>query len=293
MSIVKSFSVGNGDMFYIRHNSSNFSIIDCCMTLENQEIIVNEIKSQSAGKTITRFLSTHPDEDHIRGLEYLDENNKIVNFYCVANKATKETETTDFKKYRDLRDSENAFHIFKGCKRKWMNEEDETNKSSGISILWPDVKNELYKVELAETEKGFSPNNISPIIQYQTGKIKILWMGDLETFFMENIAEEVDIPETTIVFAPHHGRDSGKIPDNILINMKPKIIVVGEAPSEHLHYYPDFNTLTQNSAGDITFDCDENLVHVYVSNQNYQVDFLDDYGRVSSKGKYYIGTLAI
>ena len=29
MSIVKSFSVGNGDMFYINHGSDNFTIIDC------------------------------------------------------------------------------------------------------------------------------------------------------------------------------------------------------------------------------------------------------------------------
>ena len=28
MSKVKSFSVGNGDMFYIRHNSDNFTTID-------------------------------------------------------------------------------------------------------------------------------------------------------------------------------------------------------------------------------------------------------------------------
>ena len=32
MSKVKSFSVGNGDMFYIRHNSDNFTTIDCCLT---------------------------------------------------------------------------------------------------------------------------------------------------------------------------------------------------------------------------------------------------------------------
>jgi hypothetical protein len=30
MSIVKSFSVGDGDMFYIKHNSDNFTTIDCC-----------------------------------------------------------------------------------------------------------------------------------------------------------------------------------------------------------------------------------------------------------------------
>ena len=31
MSIIKSISVGNGDMFYIKHGSSNFTIIDCNM----------------------------------------------------------------------------------------------------------------------------------------------------------------------------------------------------------------------------------------------------------------------
>lgn len=31
MTIIKSFSVGNGDMFAIRHHSDNFTIIDCCM----------------------------------------------------------------------------------------------------------------------------------------------------------------------------------------------------------------------------------------------------------------------
>ena len=28
MSIIKSISVGNGDLFYIKHGSSNFTIID-------------------------------------------------------------------------------------------------------------------------------------------------------------------------------------------------------------------------------------------------------------------------
>ena len=34
------------------------------------------------------------------------------------------------------------------------------------------------------------------------------------------------------MFAPHHGRDSGKIPVSILEQMDPKIVVIGEAPSK-------------------------------------------------------------
>jgi hypothetical protein len=44
MSIVKSLSVGNGDTFYIRHDSDNFTIIDCCLIEENREEIVAELK---------------------------------------------------------------------------------------------------------------------------------------------------------------------------------------------------------------------------------------------------------
>jgi hypothetical protein len=46
MSIIKSFSVGLGDMYYIKHGSKNFTIIDCCLKPENRKDIVNEIKEE-------------------------------------------------------------------------------------------------------------------------------------------------------------------------------------------------------------------------------------------------------
>ena len=56
-----------------------------------------------------------------------------------------------------------------------------------------------------------------------------------------------------ILFAPHHGRDSGKIPNSIMKEMGPKIVVIGEALSRNLNYYADYNTITQNTAGSIYF----------------------------------------
>lgn len=48
MSKVKSFSVGDGDMFYIRHNSDNFTIIDCCLYYKDDvaDAIIDEIKQE-------------------------------------------------------------------------------------------------------------------------------------------------------------------------------------------------------------------------------------------------------
>ena len=117
MSKVKSFSVGNGDMFYINHGSSNFTTIDCCLSEEDKESIVDELINESNGKDITRFISTHPDDDHIRRIEYLDDRMKIINFYCVKNEATKDDETDSFNRYCELRDSTKAFYLSKGCSR--------------------------------------------------------------------------------------------------------------------------------------------------------------------------------
>ena len=177
MSLVKSLSVGNGDMFYIKHGSDSFTSIDCCMTDDNQEEIMDEIIEQSKGKGITRFISTHPDDDHFQHIEYYNE-----------------------------------------------------RKS----------------------------------------------MGDIETDFLEKVKDEIDFEEIDVLFAPHHGRESGKIPEDILTVLNPKIVVIGEAKSKDLNYYSGYNTITQNSAGDITFDCVDGKVHIYVGSDTYSVDFLND-----------------
>ena len=293
MSIVKSFSVGNGDMFYINHNSDNFTVIDCYMHEDNEDKIIDEIINKSKGKGVSRFISTHPDEDHILGLKKYKDRVGINNFYCVENEATKEDETEDFKEYCSLRDGNEHFYLYKGCARKWMNMENEERGSSGISVLWPKTNNQYFKDALQKAHNGESPNNISPIIKYSLENgVKILWFGDLEKDFMENIKDDLEIEEADIIFAPHHGRYSGKIPNEILEKINPKIIIIGEAPSSNLNYYSGYNTITQNSAGDITFECEQNNVHIYVSNENYSVSFLKNKYKANDYD-YYIGTLEV
>lgn len=294
MSIIKSLSVGNGDMFYIKHGSSNFTIIDCNMDDTNREMITDEIISESSGKDIKRFISTHPDEDHIHGLKYLDDKIGIVNFYCVANEATKEDESEDFIKYKELRDSEKAFYIYRECSRCWMNRNDEEKKygSSGINILWPIREDENYKSELENVKNGESPNNISPIIKYSLNEgVNVLWFGDLENSFMEKIKDTIELPEADIIFAPHHVRKSGKIPKEWMESINPKIVIIGEAPSEKINYLSGYNTITQNTAGNIILDCDKGMVDIYVTNENYSVDFLENNDKSDNYSGKYIGTL--
>ncbi len=297
MTKIKSFSVGNGDMFYINHMNDNFTMIDCHLPDDDpskKELILSEVSKFKDKKGIHRFISTHPDQDHIGGLQDLDECIDILNFYCVSNDTTKKDETEDFKHYKYLRDGAKSFHISRGCTRKWMNQSCSERNSSGVQILWPTLENSFYKEALSKAHDGDSPNNISPIIKYSLdGGGTFLWMGDLDTEFMENIKDEIDLPKVNVLFAPHHGRESGRIPREWLEQMNPDIVVIGEAPSKNLHYYGDYKTLTQNSAKNLTFDLRKGVVNLYTGNPEYGVDFLknnflDDFG-----DDYYLGTLEL
>lgn len=279
-------------MFYIKHGSDNFTVIDCNLADRNEVKILDELIKESSSKGISRFISTHPDEDHISGLSYIEEKMGISNFYCVKNNATKTDPSESFKKYQYLRDSSKAFYIYKNCSRKWMNVNDDIRGSSGLNILWPDTSNEDYKNELLRVSAGESPNNISAIIQYSLNNgVNVLWMGDLETDFMKKIEEHVEWPKIDILFAPHHGRKSGKIPKSILDKLNPKIIVIGEADTVHLDYYQGYNKITQNSTGDIIFDCLAGKVHIHVEEDAYRTEYLDMENQLSKPGFNYIGTL--
>ena len=254
-------------------------------------------KSRTRRKGNASHGSSPPTRTRItsRGLVKLDDRFGFLNFYVVKNAAAKSDETADFKRYKKLRDdSKKAFYIERSCSRKWMNKGNNERESSCIDIRWPVLINEEFKQALTQAEEGGSPNNISPIISYglECGA-RITWMGDLETDFMERISDAFTPDPSHILFAPHHGRKSGRVPKAWLNTIKPTIIVVGEAPSSDLTYYADYNTLTQNSAGDIVFECLIKKTHVYVSAADYFVDFLAQENVANTHGCYYIGTFYV
>jgi hypothetical protein len=160
-------------------------------------------------------------------------------------------------------------------------------------VLWPIENNEHHIGALADAAAGMKPNNISCIVKYSlNGGVTMLWMGDLETDYMEKLEDVITLPRIDILFAPHHGRTSGKVPARWLDQLDPGLIIVGEAPSEYLNYYSGHDILTQNSTGDLLFDCVDDKVHIYAEDHTYVVQCLDDEGLDHSHGLYYIGTLS-
>ena len=282
MSIIKSYSVGNWDMFTITHDSSNFTIIDC--NLETQLLerrLVADIQASSREKKpyVHRFISTHPDMDHLTWLKYLSEHFDISNFYCVDNSVSKVTENEDYKLYKSMRswakDWISTFHLYKNCSRKYKNQSWAECGSAWIYTLRPDRTNEFFLDELNKSNASstHSPNNLSPIIYYREWDISAIRMWDMSTEYMNNIIDKVDIQECNILFAPHHWRATSKVPRIWLDKMNPEIVVIWEASSEDIWdsytWYDSDRTITQNSAEDITFYLEWKNITIHNSNENY------------------------
>lgn len=300
MSKVYSFSVGEGDMFCINHNSDNFTTIDCCLDYDDESKaaknhVLNTIEVESKGKNVCRFISTHPDEDHISGLKEFHEKFTILNFYRVDNCASKgdKEESNDFKLYKQLRDdNQKNFSLVKDCTRRWMNQSSEERGASGLFCLWPDATNKQYIAAQEEASNG-KPNNISPVIEYKVDDFSFLWMGDMETIMQKEFAKTLSNHKVTVVFAPHHGRKSGHIPAELMQKLSPNLVVVGEAPAEDLDYYKGQNTMTQNSAGDILFETNGDYLDIFIGNNNYtkKDGMVTHEGHLNHESMKYIGSI--
>lgn len=314
MSIVKSYSFpegeNRGDMFYIQHFSNNFTVIDCFLAGGDglnvrKDDIINEIKRESKGR-ICRFISTHPDNDHIRGIEYLDDEWKILNFYAVDNNHPDDERDASLSRYKWLLANRN-YAIKRGISRPWLNDTTDDYCSSGINFQWPDLNNTKFQEALKLVSRGEKVNNICPIFTYSISNgATYMWMGDLETDMQQIYYDEFknDIPQVDILFQPHHGRKSGAVPKELLNALNPQLIVIGNAPAEHIDYGDSRQTITQNMAGDIRFVNEGNEVHVYtkqkINNKPTCLKPKQGKGDITIKSSgyptvdwFYIGTLSV
>lgn len=310
MSIVKSFSFPKGeirgDTFYIKHGVDSFTVIDCYLLSESkfkennrQKEIINEIVRESKGR-IRRFISTHPDHDHIAGIEELFSSWPTDNFYAVSNDIPENKDDVSLVKYIDLKKGHN-YAIKEGISRKWLNDKDDEHGSSGINFKWPVLSNETFKEALAKVKNGEEINNICPVFTYSIIEgASYMWMGDLETKMQKAYYNECKdrIPKVDILFQPHHGRSTGAVPDELLNAIDPQIIIIGNAPSKHIDYGDSRKTITQNTAGDLTFVNEGNYIHIYsqrkVDNLPDNLEYIFDKAlKNTCESTYYCGSLKV
>lgn len=294
MALIHFLNVGEGDCTWIKHNNGANTIIDVCLAkadeirkAEDSRIIEFSAKPDSVKgnfnqaqrpenpirylqkfgeNSIFRFILSHPDMDHMDGIKDFFKVFSPTNLWDIEHnkkqdfsKPSRYSED-DWKFYQSIRKSDNnpkCLYLYAGDKGKYWNEGDDSRNRNGIHILAP------TRTLVKEANECGDYNDCSYVIQYLTGKFKVLFCGDAcnKTFahLIEN--HRNDISDIDLLIAPHHGR-KGTIDFSFLDIMKPTMTFFGNANSEHLAYKEWSNRglekITNNQAGTLIVRFEDN-----------------------------------
>jgi len=194
---------------------------------------IEYLKGILNGKSIFRYIQTHPDLDHMRGLTALYREFSILNFWDTNNKKVitefrSESDREDWNTYQKLRksnESPKSLVMNRGDRRPYFHSYEEGGDD--IQILAPNS-------DLADlANNSDNHNNHSYVIRVRYGGVDVLLPGDAESAVWDSLVEEYGSNLSTAVLkASHHGRDSGYHDDAVRhISPQYTIVSVGKKPS--------------------------------------------------------------
>jgi len=322
MRSVHFLNVAPGDCTIIRHGSGHVTMIDICdgnikekvrptQLLEATrakpygnfrmcEYPTNPIKyAKGLGITnIMRFILTHPDMDHMDGLNALIDEIGISNFWDTG--VTRDPpefgrvspyDEADWKRYKKLRDGKDpgvkSLTKIAGSRFKFANLDEEGKAGGdGLYILAPDA------ALVTAASQGDDINDGSYVLLYRSSGGRILLPGDAHDTTWEYVLKhyEQDVANCSVMIAPHHGRDSDRSFD-FLDKIKPKLTLFGCALSQHLAYdawsQRELDFITSNQAGNIVLEINNNSIDVYIENEIFAAAKGADCSIKNSQG--YVG----
>lgn len=313
MASVHLLNVAPGDCTVIRHNSGRVSMIDICGG--NDVRTETEAASESGGgnfrmceKTINpldylkeigatdifRFILSHPDMDHMDGLHELSKKHNVANFWDSGSRRTKPDFSSghyhekDWDTYVAMRDGTHGTTKVgvrqAGDAFAYANKKDDAgNAHDGLYILAPD--DELIK----DPNMSDDINEGSYVILYRSSGGRVVLPGDAHDKGWEYVLNKYreGILDVSFLLAPHHGRDSERSYE-FLDAMKPKLTLLGCAPSKHIDYNQwrsrNLEFITSNQAGNVVLEAGDGAIDVYVQNREFAKSKKCDLSKVNGQG---------
>ncbi len=230
-------------------------------------------------KKIFRFILTHPDMDHMDGFNRLVDEIGINNFWDSGTRREKPEFNNnsqyfeeDWQRYVKVRDGKEkdvtvVTHLA-GDKFVYANKDDKDGVGDALHILAP------TKELLADPDLEDDVNEGSYVVLYRSAGGKVLFCGDAHDAAFEHIKNNYanDVAGTSVMLAPHHGRDSARSYD-FLDFIKPKLTIIGCAPCKYIDYGQwsrrGLDILTSNQAGNIVLDTGDGYIDVFIENKTY------------------------
>ena len=229
---------------------------------------------------IFRFILSHPDMDHMDGIDEVVRQFGVLNFWDAGARRDKPDFSEgcpylekDWNRYVRLRDKlepgVTVVSPLDGAKFKFANQaEDGSGGGDGLHVLAP------TKDLLADPDLGDDINEGSYVILYKSLGGRILLCGDAHDAAFEHIVKNhlADVQDVEIMLAPHHGRDSGRSYD-FLDFIRPKLTIIGCAPCQYIDYGQwsrrNLTILTSNQAGNIVVDSQRSGLVISIENKRY------------------------
>lgn len=174
---------------------------------------VNYYLAHWQGKSIFRFILSHPDLDHIRGVKRLaQERIPIRNFWDTdhnieAKDCKSDGDKAEWAQYQKLRQSKadpKVFLNYRDDQNKYWNQDDAGGQGDGLYILAPTRK---LTIDANEAE---DPNAHSYVIWFEYAGIKVVLGGAATEAVWKSIHDNYgkDL-KCDVLKASHHGRDTG------------------------------------------------------------------------------------
>lgn len=270
---VHFLNVGKGNCTVIKFPSGNLAVIDIDNSrIDNDDDTLQDpiqfLNTEYPNQSIFRFVLTHPDMDHMSGLDELHSNRTITNFWDTDNNKEIDTDklnlggykTEDWEKYQELRVKEEnpkVLHIYQDGEAQSFWKED------GVKVLGPS-KSMLKKAN--ETEEY---NHCSYVIKIEHEGIKIILGGDATKEAWQDILEYhgKDELQANVFLVPHHGSPDN-IEKDVFAHISPQYVIISDhrGHSYDYGYYNDLATEQVYSTkhfGNITLEVSDTVKKIY------------------------------
>jgi beta-lactamase superfamily II metal-dependent hydrolase len=235
---------------------------------------------------IHRFILTHPDMDHMDGLENLFSSIRVTNFWDTGVKRDSphfskgKYKENDWKFYQQLISNHvsnvKVISPKAGEKGKyWSYDEEGYGNGDYLSIISPTN-------ELVTKCDPTNFNDASYVVVYNESSAgSVIFAGDSEDGAWENILKNYEslVKNAAVLFAPHHGRDSNR--DWAFLDVvNPRVSFLGNAKSKHLGYQAwqnrNLTYFTNNQCGNVRINFDGKEVVISIENYDYANQYTED-----------------
>ncbi|BCX14581.1 MAG: hypothetical protein KatS3mg088_264 [Patescibacteria group bacterium] len=252
------------------------------------EHVINYYKQNIGDRSIFRFIATHPQKDHIKGIKQLFEDYgiEILNFWDLEHDFEPDKGDEYWEDYKDDWEKYCEIRVMKDeeglCVRRYWDHQSGIQywDEDRIEILSP--SKELYQFvhyteegeKRSKEEIGELINNMSYVLLVRINNLKVLLAADAEEKCWEYILKKhkKKIENIDILKAAHHGRLSGFHEEAVKI-MRPKHIVFScSSDTDHEHgaedeykkIVPDAEFYKTYHYGTIVLNCDfnGNITHI-------------------------------